>query len=173
MTCNLPPFTVPDAFATAIVDFKMMKAIQEGSIGVPGDWVLGMRPKMHLERNPTMHIKHASQIREFYLTLPKYCPDYTDFSCGHFAAHYLCTKFRPDTVHLYGFDSLFDFDLSSCSDFYLESNRDAANNARLTKNWRNVWPNQFAEFKSTQFVLHAKHKDVKIKLPKNVEVFVH
>lgn len=172
MTCNLPPFPV-DAFATGIVDFKMMRAIQEGSLKVPGDWVLGYRPKLHLEKHQTMYLKHAQQIREFYLTLPKYCPNYTDFSCGHFIVHYMCTKFAPDELHMWGYDSIFNFDLRSCSDFYLQSNRDSPNTARLTNNWRNVWPHQFAEFPSIKFILHGKHTDLKIRVPKNVEVVVH
>ena len=172
MTCNLPPFPV-NAIATAIVDFKMMRAIQEGSLVVPGDWVLGFRPHMHLQKNPSMYIKHAPQIKEFYLTLPSYCPSYTYFSCGHFAAHYLCTKFKPTELHMYGFDSLFNFDLRSCSDFYLQSDRDDANTARLTQNWRNVWPSQFAEFPNVKFVLHGAHRDLKVNVPDNVEVQVH
>lgn len=172
MTCNLPPFPV-DAFATAIVDFKMMRAIQAEELIVPGDWVLGFRPKLHLEKNPSMYLKYAANIKEFYLTLPDYCPNYTDFSCGHFAAHYLCTKFSPNELHMYGFDSLFNFDLHSCSDFYLPSERDVENTARLTNNWRNVWPKQFAEFPNTKFVLHGAHNDLRIIPPKNVEVVIH
>lgn len=169
MTCNLPPFAV-QAFATAIVDFKMMRAIQKGEVIVPGDWVLGVRPKMHLEKNPSMYIKHSHQIREFYTTLPSYCPDYTDLTCGHFAAHYMCTKMPMDTLHMYGFDSLFDFDLTSSTDSYLSSDRDAKNTAKLTKNWRNVWPHLFAEFKDINFVLHSPHSGIKIKTTDNVTV---
>ena len=44
VTCNLPPFEVPDAYATFIVDFKMCKAIDEGSVQPPGEWIMGMRP---------------------------------------------------------------------------------------------------------------------------------
>lgn len=174
MTCNLPPFPVPNAFATAIVDFKMMRAIQEESIVVPGDWILGMRPKMHLEHYPNMYMKYAPQIREFYTVLPKYVPNYTDFSCGHMAAHYMCTKFRPDEIHMYGFDSIFNFDLYSCSDFYLPSDRDHNNSARLSNNWRGIWPSQFEEFRSTKFILHGNHTHLKLdRIPKNVEIVVH
>lgn len=173
MTCNLPPFPVHNVFATAMVDFKMMRAIQDGSVIVPGDWVLGFRPKMHMQKNPSMYIKYSPQIREFYLTKPAYVPNYTDFSCGHMAAHYMCTKFRPDELHMYGFDSLFNFDLGSASDLYMLSDRDNTNNMRLTHNWRKIWPSQFAEFPSTKFYLHGAHKDLKIKVPDNVEVVVH
>jgi hypothetical protein len=40
ITCNLPPFEVQDVYATCIVDFKMMKAMHEGSVIVPGNWIL-------------------------------------------------------------------------------------------------------------------------------------
>lgn len=173
MTCNLPPFGVPNAYATGIVDFKMMRAIQEESVIVPGDWVLGFRPKIHMEKNPSMRIKHAHQIREFYTVKPDYVPGYTEFSCGHMVTHYMCTKFRPSTLHMYGFDSLFNFDLGSASDMYMTSVRDHNNNMRLTTNWRGIWPNQFAEFPNIQFVLHGAHKDLKVKTPDNVEIFVH
>ena len=36
LTCNLPPFAVPDAYATCMVDFKMMHTINTGVIDVPG-----------------------------------------------------------------------------------------------------------------------------------------
>jgi hypothetical protein len=187
MTCNLPPFPVK-AFATAMVDFKIMRAIHAEELIVPGDWVLGIRPKMYFDKNPSMKIKYAPQIREFYCTIPKYIVDmnrkdgekdpvgksYTDFSCGHFAAHYLCNKFRPvNELHMYGFDSIFDFNLTSCSDFYLQSERDALNTSRLSTNWRRIWPHLFAEFPNTKFVLHSLHNAIKINVPKNVEIYLH
>lgn len=173
LTCNLPPFPVEDAFATVMVDFKMMKAITDGSLTVPGDWILGYRPKIWCDKHPSFYIQHAPHIREFYTKLPPYSPDYTAFSCGHMAAHYMATRHRPDTIHMYGFDSIFDFDMRSCSDFYLQSNRDATNTARLAKNWRSIWPSLFEEFSTTKFVLHHYHDKAKIKLPKNVDVEVH
>ena len=51
VTCNLPPFPIRDVFATCMVDFKMMRAMADGSVHVPGDWVLGARPKAWLEHN--------------------------------------------------------------------------------------------------------------------------
>ena len=36
ITCNLPPFAVENVYTTCMVDFKMMKAIEEGSVIVPG-----------------------------------------------------------------------------------------------------------------------------------------
>ena len=49
ITCNLPPFAVENVYTTCMVDFKMMKAIEEGSVIVPGEWVLGARPKKYME----------------------------------------------------------------------------------------------------------------------------
>ena len=66
LTCNLPPFPVPNVYASCIVDFKMMKAITEGVIDVPGEWVLGYRPKIWMEKHPTFFMQRAQQIKEFF-----------------------------------------------------------------------------------------------------------
>lgn len=173
MTCNLPPFPVPDAYATAMVDFKMMNAITKNEVEVPGDWVVGFRPKLWMEKNPSFYLQRSKQIKEFYLTLPKYAANYTDFNCGHMCVHYSCTKFSPDEIHLYGFDSLFDMDLRSCTDFYLESPRDAGTNVRLSNNWRPIWQGLFKEFSDVKFVLHHDHSDIKLRIPDNVEIKVY
>lgn len=173
MTCNLPPFTVRDAYATTIVDFKMMNAITKNEIVVPGDWILGFRPKIWMDRNPQFYMSVSPQIKEFYLTLPKYAANYTDFNCGHMCTHFSCNKFNPTEVHLYGFDSLFDMDLRSCTDFYLESPRDAGSNVRLNGNWRPIWNGIFNEFSNVNFVLHHRHDQIKFNLPKNVSIEVH
>lgn len=170
ITCNLPPFAIENVFTTCMVDFKMMKAIQHGGVVVPGNWVLGARPKIHMEQNPSFYMKHAAQIRGFHLALPKYCPNYTDWNCGHMATHYGATKFEPEIMHLYGFNSIFDFDMTSSTDMFLESDRGANNNNRLANNWRNVWPNLFKEFPNTEFVLYHKHNNIKINLPDNVRI---
>ena len=74
---------------------------------------------------------------------------------------------------MYGFDSLFDFDLRSCTDFYLSSVRDAHNTHRLNGNWRPIWWHMFKEFKDINYKLYYKHDDIKIEpLPDNVEVIV-
>lgn len=172
MTCNLPPFEVPDAYATAMVDFKMMNAITKGEIDVPGEWVVGYRPKLWMDNNPSFYLTRSKQIKEFYLRLPKYSKNYTDFNCGHMCTHYSCTKFQPDELHLYGFDSLFDMDLRSCTDFYLESPRDPTSNVRLSNNWRPIWQGIFNEFSQTQFVLHHSHNAIKFKVPDNVSIKV-
>lgn len=172
MTCNLPPFPVPDAIGTGMVDFKMMKAITEGSVSVPGEWILGFRPKIWCDGNSSFYMKHAQQIKEFYLTLPSYVENYTDFSCGHMCAHFLATKHQPDELHMYGFDSLFDCDLRSCTDFYLNSERDVANTVRLSDKWRSIWPALFNEFPITTFYIYGRHSDIKLDLPDNAEVRV-
>lgn len=173
LTCNIPPFPVEDAYGTVMVDFKMMRALTKGELTLPGDWILGFRPKIWMEKQPEWYVKMSTQVKEFYLTLPKYCANYTDFNCGHMATHYACSKFKPDVVHMWGFDSIFDMNLKSCSDFYLPSPRDENSNVRLNGNWRPVWDGIFNEFKDVKFVLHHKHDHIKIKKPNNVEVEVH
>ena len=123
-----------------------------------------------MESNSSFYIRHSKQIREFYTTLPEYVRNYTDFNCGHMATHYTCSKFTPKECHMYGFNSMFDFDMTSCTDFYLESDRSDSNNNRLANNWRPVWLNLFNEFPTKQFVLYHKHSDVKIDIPDNVEI---
>ncbi len=173
LTCNLPPFSVDKAIGTCLVDFKVMKAIEDGSVQIPGDWIMGARPKKYCEQNSLFYMKFASHIKEFYTILPKYVPNYTDFSCGHMACHYLVSKHKPDVIHMYGFDSMFEFDLRSCTDFYLNSNRDNATTLRLTNNWRSIWPDIFREFKKTNFKIHSKHSSIKFDLPKNAEIILH
>lgn len=173
--CNLPPFEVKNAYTTVMVDFKMMKSIHEGVLTVPGDWVLGARPKKWMEMRPDFYLKYSSQIKEFYTVLPKYAGNYTDFNCGHMACHYIMNKLKCDEVHMYGFDSLFNFDATSCSDLYLQSSRDNMNTQRLTSKWRPIWAGIFSEFTNKKFILHKKKDNgsMKIKTPKNVEVFEH
>ena len=173
LTCNLPPFNVAGTYASVIVDFKMMKAMQEGSVIIPGDWILGMRPKIHMEKNATFYLRHSHQVKEFYTVLPKYVANYTDFNCGHMACHYAANKVKADEVHLYGFDSIFDFNLRSCSDFYLGSDRGNQNNNRLANNWRPVWENMFNEFPNTTFFLHHIHDAIKINKGNNVKIITY
>ena len=168
---NFPPMAVNNVYATVMVDFKMMKAIHEGILTVPGDWVLGARPHKWMEIRNDFYMKYSRQIKEFYMVLPKYASNYTDFNCGHMATHYTANKLKCDEIHMYGFDSIFGFDITSSSDFYLESSRDNLNTERLTRNWRPIWKGLFNEFKDTQFVIHNRTTDTSlIKMPKNVEV---
>ena len=173
ITCNLPPMAVENVYATILVDFKMMRAIAEGSVTVPGMWVCGYRPSIYVNDNPSFKMKYARQIRENYLALPKYVNGYTEFNCGHVATHYAASKFKPKEIHMYGFNSMFDADVSSCTDFYLESDRREFNNYRLTNNWRRIWPQVFAEFPDTNFILHNKHDKIKFSVPKNVSIITH
>ena len=55
IVCNQPPFNVK-AYACALVDFKMMKALQEGSVNLDMfNWVCGNRPKMHMAKHASLH----------------------------------------------------------------------------------------------------------------------
>ena len=173
LTCNIPPFPVEDVYGTVMVDFKMMKALTQGELTLPGDWILGFRPKIWMEKQPAWYVKMSTQIKEFYLTLPKYAGNYTNFNCGHMATHYACNKFKPDIVHMWGFDSIFDMNLKSCTDFYLESPRDTNSNVRLNNNWRPIWHGIFNEFKNTEFVMHHFHDQIKAKVGQNVTIEVH
>jgi len=170
LTCNIPPWPVNGVYGTIMVDFKMMRALHEGTLTIPGDWILGMRPKVWMDQQPTFYVKHAHQVKEFYTVLPKYAGNYTNFNCGHMAVHYAANKVKADEIHMYGFDSIFDFNLRSCSDFYLESDRGNMNTNRLANNWRPVWENMFKEFPNTKFVLHHIHDAIKIKVTNNVHV---
>ena len=169
LTCNLPPFEVPDAYASIIVDFKMMRAIHRGEIDVPGQWVLGMRPKIYMEKNTQFHVQRSHQIRQFYTEMPKYCPNYTDFSCGHMAVYYAAKNLKAEIIHMYGFDVIFDWNLRSSSDFFMQSDRGNMNNNRLQNNWRPVWERMFNDFKDVKFKLHHMHDNIKIKVGDNVE----
>jgi hypothetical protein len=170
ITCNLPPFAVENVYTTCMVDFKMMNAIKEGSVIVPGEWVLGARPKKFMELNPQFNMRYAQQVKDYYTVLPDYAENYTNFNCGHMAVHYAANKLKCDEIHMYGFDSLFDFNLRSASDLYLISDREANNSLRLSNNWRPIWQEIFKEFPNTQFVLHHKHENIKIPVSKNVEI---
>ena len=142
LTCNIPPWPVNGVYGTVMVDFKMMRALHEGSLTIPGDWILGMRPKIWMDQQPTFYVKYSSQVKEFYTVLPKYVANYTDFNCGHMAVHYAANKVKADEIHMYGFDSIFDFNLRSCSDFYLNSDRGNASSfpfcgsVRYTRTWK-------------------------------------
>ncbi len=177
LTCNLPPFPVPGNYAACIVDFKFMRALTEGILDVGGQWILGYRPKIWMDQHPNFYMARAKQVKEFYTELPKYAGQggmgYTNFSCGHMAVHYACNKIKADEVHMYGFDSIFDFNLNSCSDFYLSSLRDGKQNNKLTTNWRPIWSGIFNEFSNTQFVLHHVHDKFKMQVPDNVKAQVH
>ena len=170
ITYNLPPFEVNNVYTTVMVDFKMMNAIHKGEVVVPGDWVLGARPHKWMEMRNDFYVKYSKQIKEFYLILPRYAGNYTDFNCGHMAAHWVANKLKRTEIHMYGFDSIFEFDTTSMSDTFMMSVRDNMNTERLTTRWRPIWFGIFNEFKNTQFILYHDKGNPMLKLPENVEV---
>ena len=170
LTCNLPPFAVQGAYATCIVDFKMMHTIHTKIIDVPGEWILGARPKLYMEKHPIYYTKRAPQIKQFYTKLPKYAANYTDFNCGHMATYFSLEHLKAEVIHMYGFDSIFDFNLRSSTDFYITSDRGNMNNNRLTNNWRPLFNSMFKDFKDTKINLHHFHSLLKFDVPPNVEV---
>lgn len=173
LTCNIAPFPVPDSYAACIVDFKMMRSITKGEIDVPGEWVLGYRPKIWMDQNPNFYMKRAGQVKEFFTEKPKYAPNYTAFNCGHMATYYAIKKFKPDQINLYGFDSIMDMNLRSSSDFYQTSPRDANSNIRLNDNWRPIWQNMFNEFNNIEFRIHHFHNNIKFPTKDNVAIVVY
>lgn len=170
VTCNVPPFEVKDVYGTCIVDFKMMIAMDEGSVTPPTPWILGARPHHYMHMKSHLRIKWINHIKEYYTVLPKYCKNFTDFNCGHMAVHFTANRLKATEIHMYGFDSLFDFNLRSFTDLVLNSDRGNTNNLRLAENWRPIWPAMFEEFKDTQFVLYHKHDQIKTRKPDNVEI---
>lgn len=182
VVCNLPPMAVNNVWASVIVDFKMMAALTEGSVDIPYTWVCGFRPKMWMEKHPSFYMKQSHKIREFYTELPEYAllggkdkgMGYTNMNCGHVATHYSANRMEAKNIHLYGFDSIFEFTCKSSTDFVLNSDRGDVNTNRLTGNWRNVWDGMFKEFHDRKFFLHYhKSGDAKMALPKNVEIVRH
>jgi hypothetical protein len=172
--CNLPPFAVKNVEATFMVDFKMMAALTEGSLELSHyQWILGNRPKIWMQRSPTFNLRFASNVKEYYLHVPKYAINATNFNCGHFGVHYLANRKNAKEIHLWGFDSLFDHNMRSVTDLVLNSDRSDMNNNRLLNNWRPVWKGIFSEFPDTKFVLHHFHKNLKIEKTDNLEIVVH
>jgi len=179
IACNQPAVSVTNLYACCLVDFKMMRALQEGSVNLDMyPWVCGNRPKIHMDKNPSFYIKHAGHIREFYTDVPKYAGPKqaqatTNFNCGHMATHYSARRHQPDEIHLFGFDSMFDHNMRSTTDLVLPSDRGKNNNYRLLDVWRPIWTNIFNEFRDIHFILHHKHDNLKLEVPKNVSVSVH
>ena len=171
--CNQIGFNIPEKYASCIVDYKFMQAMTANEITLPGQWILGFRPKHWMEMNPDYYMKVSTQVKEFYTELPNYAANYTDFNCGHMAAHYSANKLKADEIHLYGFDSIFDFNLNSASDLSLKSDRGSANNLRLADNWRPIWQSMFKEFSNTKFILHYTHDKLKINIGNNVDVKIY
>jgi hypothetical protein len=174
LICNMPPFEVDNVFACVMVDFKMMAALTEGSIKLDAyDWILGNRPKMWMEdMQPGFYLKYSRNVKGFYTVVPDYAVNATNFNCGHMAVHYAANKLKADIVEMYGFDSLFDFNMRSVTDLVLPSDREDNNNHRLLDIWRPIWSNIFKEFPKTKFRLYHKHPNIKINISPNVEIRV-
>lgn len=182
LICNMPPFSVPrqEVYATCMVDFKMMKALQEGHIRLDMyDWILGTRPKIWMESQGSFYLKYSHLIKAFYPLVPKYANvnnnpamAATNFNCGHMAVHYACNKMKAEEVHIYGFDSIFDMDLTSFTDLLLESDRGTNNTVRLANNWRPIWTEMFKEFSNVEFNLYHSHDNIKIPVTDNVKIHV-
>lgn len=173
LLCNMPPFEVDpkEVYATCMVDFKMMMALTEGSVNLDRyRWVLGTRPRIWMYERPQFHMRYAPNIREFYTHVPQYAVNPTNFNCGHMAVHYACSRHKADEVHMYGFDTIFDFNMRSVTDLVLSSDRTDTNNYRLLNNWRPIWRDIFREFKNTKFVLHHNHDQLKVPKLDNMEV---
>ena len=176
LLCNMPPFDVPadKVYATCMVDFKMMAALTEGSLNLDMyRWVLGTRPKIWMNdpKRSQFYLKYAQNVREFYTNVPPYAKNATNFNCGHMATHYAAYRHKPDEIHLYGFDTLFDFNMRSVTDLYLSSDRGQVNNYRLINNWRPIWDSIFEEYDGkVKFVLHHSHDQLKVKKRDNIEI---
>jgi len=172
--CNLP-YQLPDIgriWATILGDFKMMRAINEGSLDMNHSmWVLGFRPKLYCDQNPNFYMKNAQRIREFYTRIPPYAENPTEWSAGHLAVHYTCVRLAPKELHLWGFDSMFSHDLSSSSDVIMESNREAQNRYRMNSRWRPLWQGIFDEMTNIQFKIHANPGlTLQYEVPDNVQL---
>jgi hypothetical protein len=183
LVCNMPPMPLTNAevYASCMVDFKMMVALEKGEANLDEyDWILGTRPRRWMEKSPTFYLKYSPNIKGFHTHIPAYAqlPGHkleeaaTNYSCGHMAVDYACRVMKATEVHLYGFDAMFDMNLSSFTDTFLESNRSALNVHRMASNWRPIWSNFFKEFSNVQFVIYHGHADIKLSLPKNVRVEV-
>jgi hypothetical protein len=183
LVCNMPPVELSNSevYASCMVDFKMMLALQKGEVELGQyDWILGTRPRRWMEMEPAFYLKYSQNIRGFHTHIPPYAqlPGHklseaaTNYSCGHMAVDYACRIMKATEIHMYGFDAMFDMNLDSFTDTFLESNRSALNVHRMASNWRPIWSGFFREFSNVQFVIHHGHSDIKLKLPDNATVEV-
>ena len=183
LVCNMPPVELSksEVYASFMVDYKMMVALDEGKVELGQyDWVLGTRPRKWMEKNPTFYLKYSQNIRGFHTYVPPYAqlPGHklsdaaTNYSCGHMAVDYACRIMKAKEVHMYGFDAMFDMNLDSHTDTFLDSNRSALNIHRMASNWRPIWSHFFREFSTVKFVIHHAHSDIKLIVPENVSIEV-
>ena len=174
LLCNKPPFDVPEAFATCFVDFKMMIAIHEGRIDISEyKWLLGSRPFQYYQEHPDFAKRWQYQIRDVHTNIPAYAQDRMYFNCGHMAAHYAGQKMKAEEIHMYGFNSLFDFDLKSHTDRVMGSRKVGGVTKMQITMWRPIWEGLFNEFSDTQFILYHDHDQIRLNKPDNVEIKVH
>jgi len=183
LVCNMPPMELDkeEVYGSCMVDFKMMTALQDKSVQLDMyDWILGTRPRRWMEKNPTFYMKYAQNIKGFHTYLPTYAQlrgqkledAATNYSCGHMAVDYACRVIQATEVHLYGFDSMFDMNLDSFTDNFLQSDRSALNVHRMASNWRPIWQKFFQEFDKTEFFVYHSHDKLKFIKPPNVTVVV-
>lgn len=176
LLCNMPPFHVEPkrVYATVMVDFKMMAALTEGQFALDQyQWILGTRPRIWMYERSAFYMKYAPNIREFYTYVPDYAVNPTNFNCGHMAAHYAAAKHKPDVINIYGFDTMFDFNMRSYTDTVLSSDRTDTNNYRLLNIWRPIMRDIIREFPQTEFVFHHNHDNLKIPRLDNCRVEVY
>lgn len=183
IVCNMPPMMMlpMEVYASCIVDFKMMVALEKGEVNLDQyDWILGTRPRRWMEMSPTFYLKYSQNIKGFHTHVPPYAQRpgqkldeaASNYSCGHMAVDYACRIMKATEVHMYGFDAMFDMNLASYTDNFLEANRSALNVHRMASNWRPIWSHFFKEFPNTQFVIHHVHSDIKLILADNARVEV-
>jgi hypothetical protein len=125
-----------------------------------------------MEKNSQFHMQRSHQIKMFYTRLPSYAANYTDLNCGHMAVYFAAQHLKAERIHMYGFDSIFDFNLRSFTDTFINSDRGGMNNNRLTNNWRPLWQNIFKDFGDgrCEFVIHHMHDNLKFKIGNNVTI---
>jgi hypothetical protein len=172
ITCNVPPFTIENHWATCLGDFKMMNALMNNEFSLDNmKWILGTRPKIYMGNHPMFYMQKAHLIQDFYTHLPPYALNSTVWSVGHLATHYAATALMPDEIHMWGFDSMFSYDLSSSTDLVVASNREEGNRYRMNNNWRPIWTELFKEFEDIKFIIHyKKNVDLQLEVGYNVSV---
>ena len=53
---QLAPFEVK-SYATTIVDFKFMRAIDKGEVNPLGEWICGVRPRAYCDKFPNFFMR--------------------------------------------------------------------------------------------------------------------
>jgi hypothetical protein len=96
IACNIPPFWIPDLWATVIIDFKMCVALAKGdTFNLDAyKWIIGNRPHRFMNTrsdNPEhdafyrqFKSMHYHKVRHEYLTIPKYAENIEEFVTFYF-----------------------------------------------------------------------------------------